>query len=463
MSHAGPFIWRCLNIAVGGALVRQDPEQEEKKLTKRTLGRSAFVAALLFSIQPAVAAAPNAELTASVQLQALPASAAVSAFYEARREAPLWFKSGASTEAANQLVAILRGAQLDGLASGPMLAKSAEGAIARARGGDPAAIAESERLLSSAWVLYVQTLKRPSSSMAYAEQWLTPRAPQPQLVLQAAAQAPSLSQHLQSVARVNPVYAELRAAAEKSGAGLDPRVLANLERARALPANGRYVMVDAASARLFMVEDGQVRDSMKVIVGKPETRTPLVASTIYYATLNPYWHVPDDLAKRIVAPGVLRSGLSYLKSNGYEVVSGFENAETLDPKTVDWKAVAAGQATVKVRQKPGPRNSMGKVKFHFANQDGVYLHDTPQKELFAEDKRTLSNGCIRLEDAGRLSRWLMGRDAAASAEPEQHVQLPRGVPIYITYLTARPEGGSLTFGRDDYGYDASAGAAIAAR
>jgi murein L,D-transpeptidase YcbB/YkuD len=212
-----------------------------------------------------------------------------------------------------------------------------------------------------------------------------------------------------------------------------------------------------------MVEDGQIRDSMKVVVGKPETRTPLVASTIYYATLNPYWHVPDNLAKRIVAPGVLRSGMSYLKSNGYEVVTGFEDAEPLDPKSVDWKAVAAGRETVKIRQKPGPRNSMGKVKFHFANADGVYLHDTPQKELFDEAQRTLSNGCIRLEDADRLARWLLGRDPQQASAPEQHVQLPRGVPIYVTYLTAQADDGQLTFARDPYGYDRVGGTLAAAR
>ena len=431
--------------------------------------RAALAAALLTAAPTAIAAAPGAPLAASVQVQSLPASAAVASFYDARGDAPIWFKSGATTQAAHELVGILRRAKLDGLASGPMLAQSAEAAIAKARSGDPAAVAAAERLLSSAWVLYVQTVSRPSPVMSYSQRYLMPRVPEPELILLKAAQAPSLARHLQSEAQINPVYAELRNAAwnelqQTPGAAVDPRVLANLERARALPGSGRYVMVDAASARLFMVEDGQIRDSMKVIVGKPETRTPLVASTIYYATFNPYWHVPDSLARRIIAPGVLRSGVGYLKSNGYEVVTSFDDAQPLDPKSVDWKAVAAGRTTVKVRQKPGPRNSMGDVKFHFANNEGVYLHDTPQKELFAQSQRTLSNGCIRLEDADRLSRWLLGREPRPSSEAEQHVQLPKGVPIYVTYLTAQPEGGSLTFKRDVYGHDSVAGsAAVAAR
>ena len=112
-----------------------------------------------------------------------------------------------------------------------------------------------------------------------------------------------------------------------------------------------------------------------------------------------------------------------------------EDAPEISPGDVDWRAVADGRATVKVRQLPGPANSMGRVKFGFANDFGIFLHDTPRKELFAAEQRAISNGCVRLEDAPRLARWMMGRDpATASPEPEQHVLLPAAVPIYITYL-----------------------------
>ena len=205
----------------------------------------------------------------------------------------------------------------------------------------------------------------------------------------------------------------------------------------AYPQRGRYVLVDAASARLFMVEDGQVRDSMRVIVGKSEAQTPTIASQIYYATLNPYWNVPDDLARTIIAPNVLKYGVGYLTDKHYEVLDSFgEHANAIDPRDVDWKAVADGRETVKVRQLPGPGNSMGEVKFGFPNAHGIFLHDTPKKELFASDQRGLSNGCVRLEDAPRLARWLLGRDASAldADVPEQHVALPRAMPIFITYL-----------------------------
>lgn len=203
-----------------------------------------------------------------------------------------------------------------------------------------------------------------------------------------------------------------------------------------VPQLGRAVVVDAASARLFMLEDGQIVDSMRVIVGKPSAATPSMKSLLYTATLNPYWHVPVDLARSIIAPRVLDDGFTYLEERGYEVVSEFsEDATILPPESVDWQKVAAGEAKVFVRQRPGPANSMGEVKFGFANNDGIFLHDTPRKELFDQAERDLSNGCVRLEDADRLAEWLLGREPGlASATPELQVALPHPVPIIITYL-----------------------------
>src|SRR3954462_7265740 len=110
-----------------------------------------------------------------------------------------------------------------------------------------------------------------------------------------------------------------------------------------IPLHGRFVLVDAASARLYMIGDGRVQDSMKVIVGKPETPTPELKSVINYETLNPYWHVPADLTRSLVAARVLATGPSYLTDHGYDVVSGYAtDAQVLPASSVDWKAVAAG-------------------------------------------------------------------------------------------------------------------------
>jgi len=289
-------------------------------------------------------------------------------------------------------------------------------------------------------------------------------------ILERSAAAPSLSAYVRSVSDVNPLYAQLRDAAwaqmQSSGGSIDPRVLISLDRARERPAQDKYVMVDAAAARLYMIDDGRIVDSMKVVVGKagPHTQTPMMASTIYYATLNPYWHVDGELVRSLIARNVLDKGLGYLKTQGYQVLPADpSDNRLLDPASVDWQAVADGTLRVRVRELPGPANSMGHVKFGFPNAYDIYLHDTPVKELFAQDDRDLSHGCIRLQDAEKLARWMLGRDPQPdSSAPEQNVPLPTPVPIYVTYLTAQAHDGQLSYVDDVYGRDAQAMREVAA-
>ena len=398
------------------------------------------------------------------QLWGTSSANAVAGFYASRRDAPIWLRAG-DTEAASELISILRRAPIEGLSIGPQLASQIEAATARR--GDAAATSEAERLMSIAWVLYVQTIQAPTDGMIYGDPAKRPVVQNPEQILAQAARARSLAGHLRTVAQVNPVYSALRDAAwtDASATGtVSDRVVANLDRARALPATGRFVMVDAAAARLWMYENGQPVDSMKVIVGKRELATPMIASTIHYATFNPYWHVPDHLIRKNVAPNVIKQGATYLRTRGYQVVSDWsDNASILPADKVDWAAVAAGRTTVKIRQDPGATNSMGAMKFAFANDEGIYLHDTPDKALFAKEQRTLSNGCVRLEDAPRFAKWLMGSiPRMTSTAPEQHVQLPSGVPVYITYMTAHANAGHVTFSDDVYGRDTPSSARVAA-
>ena len=398
-----------------------------------------------------------------VSIGSAQADPGVASFYATHRGG-LWLNSGADSSAARELIGVLKRAALDGMPQGPALASQAEAQIARAQCGDAAALAAADRTLSSAWVQYVQALQTPPTGMTYADQWVMPRHDSAATILARAAAAPSLAAYVRSVSEVNPIYAQLRdaawASAQANGGMLDPRVMASLERARDVPPEGRFIMVDTAGARLYMIEDGRIADSMKVIVGKadPSTQTPLLASTIYYATLNPYWHVDAPMVRSLIARNVLDQGISYLSRQGYQVMDP-SSGELLDPAKVDWHAVAAGDEKVRVRQLPGPRNSMGRIKIGFPNSDDIYLHDTPNKDLFAQDDRTLSHGCIRLQDAERLGRWLMGRDPqAASTDPEQNVLLPKPVPIYVTYLTAHVDNGQLSFVDDIYGRDSQVAA-----
>ena len=196
---------------------------------------------------------------------------------------------------------------------------------------------------------------------------------------------------------------------------------------------------------------------MKVVVGKLDSPTPMLATVISSAEFNPYWNVPPDLTQKLIAPRVLAQGTAYLRASRYEVMSDWsEAAQIIDPQSIDWKAVAAGTLKIRVRQEPGPGNAMGSIKFVTHNQFGIYLHDTPNKELFALDSRLRSNGCVRVEDAQRLAHWLLPQ-TPATVSAGQIVAVDQPVPVYITYLTATvDESGGLTFIPDRYGRDEAA-------
>ncbi|MEA3080978.1 MAG: L,D-transpeptidase YcbB [Sphingomonadales bacterium] len=384
----------------------------------------------------------------------------VAAVYASYRPQPIWTRGGVNEAAVAQLIAILQRAPFDGFADGPQLAAQAQVAVAQARSGDPAATALAEHALSSAWVRYVQALKRPTPGMIYAYPVLKPQGTDAGTILLTAAAAPSLAAYLANTASVNPIYLQLRdtAYAEAQASGNmtpDPRLLANLDRVRSIQATGRYLVVDAGSSMLTLYENGQPQDSMKVITGTSELPTPMIASVMYYITYNPYWHAPDHLVRRTIAPNVLKLGLSYFKSHKYAVIDEWsEDPTVIDPTTIDWKGAATGTVHLKIRQGPGPLNSMGILKFPFPNPEDIYLHDTPDHAKFALAKRNLSNGCVRVEDAKRLGRWLLGSEPVApGTDPETRVQLAKGTPIYLTYITAQVKDGKIAYLDDVYGWD----------
>ena len=389
----------------------------------------------------------------------------VDRFYSARKDAPLWMSN---REAQVALIQLLRDAPIDGFTRGPALATQIEAAIATAQAGDPAAASSADRLMSQALIDYVQSLYTQVPGMTYGDNWVRPKAPSGETVLATAARAPSLAAHMNEVWNLNPVYAQLRQAALEEAklpnGGQSARLALNLTRARFKPPSSKFVLIDIASARLWMYENGAPVDSMKVVVGKNEVdpksgaslRTPMLAGVMYYAIYNPYWHVPDHLVRLNIAPAVAKLGPNALKGNKYEVVDSWSsNPVIVDPATVDWKAVSAGTAHALLRQKPTGANSMGKMKFPFENGLGIYLHDTPHKEYFKEAVRTLSNGCIRLERAADFGSWMMGRPARPEdTSAELTVPFPQGVPVYVTYLTALPDTGKIAYGKDVYGWDA---------
>jgi murein L,D-transpeptidase YcbB/YkuD len=454
--------------AAAAALGRQ-----EKKMGRFSRGgsplkgfRGLALAALLFGI-----ATPVALGLAPSRASAQPVDGGeIAAFYRARGGAPLWFapRSGA---AAQQLLQLIATAQADNLNPRRYNVKALARAVQAASTGDPAAVQQAEATLSAAFVAYARDQKHdPRIGIVYVDPELKPTPPSARELLGDAARAPSLSDYIGQIGWMNPIYAQLRQAiaSHMYRGDAERRLLtANLERARALPpGNGRYVIVNPPAARLYMYENGHVVDSMRVVAGRtdPIAQTPMMNAYIRYIALNPYWNSPPDITARKLAPTILKEGRAYFTKRGYDLVDQFgENAHVLNPMSVDWHAVAAGRVKVNLRQRPGPANSMGKMKFMFPNAQGIWLHDTPEKEKIEDAARLQSNGCVRLEDAPRFERWLFNGRAPTpkGARPEQKVNLPAMVPIYITYLTAVPSGTSIVYFDDFYGRDRMAASRIA--
>lgn len=368
-----------------------------------------------------------------------PADLGVEAFYGTRNEAPLWLKDETGRAAAARIAALLRDAKIDGLADGSTLADKIDAAI---KVGTPA----DDKVISAAWVHYVRTLNGPIEEVSYGDPERKPKSLSAVAILHAAAAAPSLSEHVERTAAVNPLYRALRTAALQSSTPDDLQAAESLRHLRLLPATGRAILVDISSAQLMMLEDGQVVDTMKVVVGKAGSPTPQLAGTIHYVTVNPYWHILDEVVQRKVAPVVLKRGVSYLKAARYETVSDWTKSEPVDPATIDWKAVKEGSQKVFIRQRPGANNMMGAMKFSFENDQDIFLHDTPHRELFAKAKRNYSLGCVRLERAADLARWLLKGDLPASTDTaEHHLQLAEGVSVYLLNLPATVRDGQLAF------------------
>lgn len=428
------------------------------------LGVGALIA---IGVPTAAAAAPPA-VAAQIRSQARE----LRHFYAARENRPLWLSpSGEVPPAVDRLLERLDSAQFDALDTRTLRRLRTDQVrrdLDRALAGRPGAIADADVGLSRLFAEYVRAMRAaPRAPMLYESQALAPAVPTAEAALEAAAKAPSLERYVAGMGWMHPLYAPLRDAIMDPGYAQQRRATLwdNLQRVRALPAfpAERYVLVDAAAARLTMYEDGKPADSMKVVVGRPDAETPAMAGFIRYAIVNPYWNVPPDLVQKTIAKGYLAGGVRWLKANGYEVLDQYgPGGRLIDPKTVDWKAVASGAPGPYVRQKPGGANFMGKVKYEFPNAKGIYLHDTPERALLAKEQRQFSNGCVRLEDAERLGRWLMGKSIARTGSaPEQRIDLPTLVPVYITYLTAAPTAqGTIAFRSDVYRRDGASQVAM---
>ena len=244
------------------------------------------------------------------------------------------------------------------------------------------------------------------------------------------------------------------------------QVIVNLERWRWLPQDlGRqHLLVNIADQRLQAFVEGQPVFESAVVVGRVQRRTPVFSGRLTYLVFGPFWEVPPSLAVQDKLPE-LRRDPQRMVDLGFQVLRGWGQAETeIDPRTVDWNAVTPGSFPYRLRQKPGPQNALGSVKFMFPNKHNVYLHDTPSRDLFEKSRRAFSSGCIRVQQPAELARVLLADqpawspaaiETAMKTAQDQTVNLRASWMVHLEYWTAWVEpDGSVQFREDLYGRDA---------
>lgn len=241
------------------------------------------------------------------------------------------------------------------------------------------------------------------------------------------------------------------------GARID-QIALNMERWRWLPRDlgARHILVNIPAYQLEVWDNGRVPLAMRVVVGKKESATPIFDDRMTYVVFSPYWNVPPDIARDETLPSML-SDRGFLERTNMEIVD--RSGSVVDPSDVD----ASDTTKYRFRQRPGGSNSLGLVKFMFPNQFNVYLHDTPADALFERAGRSLSHGCVRVEQPEALAAyvlsdqpdWTAERIAAAMhSGQEQTVKLKSPLPVYLGYFTASVAAdGSLQFLNDVYGVD----------
>jgi L,D-transpeptidase YcbB len=237
------------------------------------------------------------------------------------------------------------------------------------------------------------------------------------------------------------------------------QIALNLERWRWLPRElgERYVLVNVPEYRLEVWDRGKVPVSMKVIVGKKSTPTPIFNDDMTHIIFAPYWNVPTNIAANETIPSMMRDP-AFLQRMNMEVLD--KSGNVVDPASVD----VANLDAYRIRQRPGAQNALGYVKFMFPNQFNVYLHDTPTDSLFERAGRSLSHGCVRLQQPETLAQYVLADqpewtpeqiDAAMHGGQERTVKLKSPIPVYLGYFTARVSADGLLQFRDDlYGIDA---------
>jgi murein L,D-transpeptidase YcbB/YkuD len=390
--------------------------------------RTAFLAGLI-----ACAAACNSSPTPQAAHAAAAKVKALAAQCQGDGQAlkpgkPLWVENGKLTRRGRDLLRQLATLRQDGLNPRDYLP-----------GGQP-----SEQGLSDSLVRVAGDLAQPPPGVKidYVDDPLRPARPCAGAVLNAVSTS-SLDTVLRGLRQPNGAAAVLWRALQAAKTPQERSDLArDLALARSIGPAGKALLVDTNSAQLWEVAGTAIAGRMKVVVGMKVKgdETPPLAALIRWADVNPYWYVPPDLVQQGIAHHVLAQGLKYLQQHRYEAVDSYDDddAHALNAASVNWPAVESGKSDVGVRQLPGPDNMLGRVAFVFPNDYGIYLHDTPGRWVFSAPDRHLSHGCVRLENAAALFRFVFGVNLPAPNpnDPDDEYDPKQPVPVYIVPLSA---------------------------
>ena len=246
------------------------------------------------------------------------------------------------------------------------------------------------------------------------------------------------------------------------------QIIINMERYRWLKRlrDDSLVVVNIAGFEAAAGKPGKFDVRMPVIVGKAYHKTPVFSDTIKYVDFNPFWNVPNSIARNEMLPK-LKKNPNYLGTKNMRIFLGWDpDSSELDPTTIDWNNVSKKDMNrYRIRQDPGPNNALGTLKIMFPNKYSVYLHDTPSQGLFNQERRAFSHGCIRMGKPAEMAAWVLGGEEKGwtvarvneivASRKRQVVSLERPMSVYILYRTAfvDPEDHTLYFYEDIYDRD----------
>ncbi|WP_226574469.1 L,D-transpeptidase family protein [Acuticoccus sediminis] len=237
-------------------------------------------------------------------------------------------------------------------------------------------------------------------------------------------------------------------------------LISNMERWRWMPRwlGMHHVYVNVPAYRIQVVDAGKATYTGRVVVGKASNPTPIFSDEIEHIVVNPYWNVPYSIAKNEMLGGIQSNPGGYMARNNYEVVF---NGNVVNPNTINWNEATLRR--VRIREKPGGGNALGRVKFLFPNQHAVYLHDTPSKSLFDRPTRAFSHGCVRVQNPFDFAEALLAGEPNLSGRglekmvggKERWLNTQKHIPVHLAYFTREvTDSGHVVRLDDIYGFDA---------